>query len=66
MSRGHSASRRRNYGPRQRDVRRRAAQPVEMEPRTSEWPGTSAWSEANEAREGAHEQRQLADGEGVL
>ncbi len=45
MSRGHGASRRRNYGPRQRDVRRRASHPVEAEPRVIEWPRGASWSE---------------------
>ncbi|CAN5783323.1 hypothetical protein BH24CHL8_BH24CHL8_02970 [soil metagenome] len=45
MSGGHSASRRRNYGPRQRDVRRRTSRAAELDTRTIEWRG-AAWSDA--------------------
>lgn len=49
MSRRHSASRRRNYGPRQRDVRYRASHPTELGGRTIEWPRGSAWAVGSSA-----------------
>jgi len=55
VSRGHQASRRRNYGPRQRDVRRRAARSFEVDPPMSEWPGGSAWSEGYASADVTHE-----------
>lgn len=50
MSRGHNASRRRNYGPRQRDVRRRASHPPELDERTIEWPRGSGWTAGSASR----------------
>lgn len=47
MSRGHSTSRRRNYGPRQREVRARRALPTDLDPRTLEWPRGSGWSSSS-------------------
>ncbi|MDQ3406911.1 MAG: hypothetical protein M3472_01960 [Chloroflexota bacterium] len=49
MSRGHSGSRRRNYGPRQRDIRRRAPHAAEPDTRTIEWPRGAAWADASGA-----------------
>jgi hypothetical protein len=50
MSRGHNASRRRNYGPRQRDVRHRASHPTELDGRTLEWPRGSSWTDRSPDR----------------
>lgn len=47
MSRGHSGSRRRNYGPRQRDIRRRPPHAAEPDRGTIEWPRGAAWTDAS-------------------